>query len=281
MTDDEAMRLLDRVMGGDEEERSPAVRSLHAAMRRAADHPSAEAYAAFFALLAESHLWTVTAGQQPSLERLAAQARLSGHAAMDFRAGRTADGKAYLPATTTRQRLAGLGIGQPGDEMIRASFRFLASAALYGGSDTLIVNPGTVPFASIVGPLLATFADGGIPDSAAPTRLARIKPDALGPLESFELDVLPTGLLEALTSATKAESQITAASLVVRSHGSGRIFVVLALASGHLDRQALNDRLAKQVVDLIGGANYFTVEYVAEDDPRLSDHGRAVVLISG
>jgi SseB protein N-terminal domain len=274
------MRLLDRLMGGDEEERAPDVRSLHAAMTKAADHPSPEANAALFARLAEAYLWTVTVGQPPSLERLTAQARLSGHADMEFRAGRTDDGETYFPTATTRRRLARSGLGQPGDAMVRLPFQFLADAARQG-LDTLVINPGTVPFGHIAAPALATFADGGIPHPAAPDRLAKVRPDRQGPLEPLDADTLPAGLLDAAIVATSAEPGIVAASLVVRSLGGGRVFVILAVVIGDIDRNALNDRLGDRVVGLIGHANYFAVEYVAEKDPRLNDPKRAAILIAG
>jgi hypothetical protein len=127
--------------------------------------------------------------------------------------------------------------------------------------------------------VLATFADGGIPDSAAPDHLVKVRPDQQGPIESFDIDTLPAGLLDAAIKATLAEPQIAGASLVVRAFGEGRLFVILTVVADDADRHALTDRLADQVVGLIGGTNYFAVEYVARDDPRLADPGRAAVLI--
>ncbi len=273
------MRLIDRLTPGDKDERDPDVRAIHAAMANAGDHPSVDSNAALFARLAEAHLWTLTVGTPPNLERLAAQARLSGHATMEFRAGRTSEGEAFIPAATTRQRLIRSGLGQPGDSMVRLPLRFLANAARHGGADALIVNPGTIPFGYIAGPALATFADGGIPDPASPDRRANVRPDHMGPIEAIEADSFPVGVLDAATAAVQAETELVAASLVVRSQGSGRMFVILAVASGDADRNALNDRMAGRLVDLIGGANYFAVEYVDQQDPRLTDSERAEVLI--
>jgi SseB protein N-terminal domain len=272
------MSLLDRLMGGDKDERSPHVRSLHAAMTRAAEHPSPDATAELYPMLAQSRLWTITVGQPASLDRLMAQARLSGRADIDFRAGRTQDGETFLPAGTTRQRLVRSGLGQPGDAMVQAPFWFLAFAARRG-LDALVINPGTVPFGHIVGPELATFADGGIPDPAAPDRKLKVRPDQLGPIATLDIDTLPAGLLDGLINATRAEPQVSGASLVVRALGDGRVFVVLGVVAEDADRRALTDRLADEVAGLIGGTNYFAVEYVARDDPRLLDVERAAVLI--
>lgn len=272
------MKLLDRLKGGDGDERLPEVRLLHATMTRAADHPSPEANSALYSALAQAHLWTLTAGQPASHERLMAQASLSGHARLEFRAGRTKEGESYLPTATTRQRLIRSGLGQPGDAMVSLPFRFLADAARQG-LDALVINPGTVPFGHIAGPVLATFADGGIPDPEAPERMLNVRPDQPGPIESLDADALPAGLLDVAVGATRAEPQIACASLVVRVLGEGRVFVILVVAAESVDRQALRDRLAGQIVGLIGGENYFAVEYVARDDPRLDDPGRAAILI--
>lgn len=273
------MKLLARLVGGEDEERSPDVHALHAAMRMAADRPWSDAHAAWFALLAQAHLWAITVGQPASPERLMARARLSDHAEMSFRAGRMRDGETYLPAATTRQRLVRSGYGKPGDAMVRLPFRLLAYGAHYGGLDALVVNPGTVPFGHIGGPALTAFADGGMPDPVAPEQRLTLGLDQQGPIESFDIESLPTGLLEAAMTVTRSEPQIVCASLVVRAVGGGRLFVILTGATDDADRQALMDRLAAQLVGLIDPGNYFAVEYVARGDPRLTALGRAAVLI--
>jgi SseB protein N-terminal domain len=276
-----AVGLLNRLKGADEEERAPEVRLLHFAMAKAVREPSPEANQVCFTLLAEAELWTMAVGQPPSPERLMAQFQLSGQVALEFRAGRTPDGESFLPTATTRRRLAHGGV-QPGDSMVRMPFKVLASLARDCGVDALVVNPGTVPFAHIARPAMLTFADGLVPDPVAPDRVANTRLDALGPLEPLDLDALPPGLLEAATAAVSAEPEIVAASLVVRSVGRARLFVVLAVVVDGVDRRALRDRLPRRLANAVGGEeNYSGVEYVAETDSRLTDPQRAVVLLSG
>ena len=273
------MKYLDRLLGGDKEERSSDVRALHAALRSAADRPLTEANGAWYLLMAQAQLWTFTVGEPASAERLVAQARLSGSAEMSFRASRTRDGETYLPAATTRRRLVRSGLGKPGNSMVRLPFRVLAYAAESGGLDALVINPGTVPFGHVAGPGLTAFADGGIPDPAAPEQRLTVDPDQRGPIESLDMAMLPEGLLDAAKVATRAEPQIAAASLVVCALGRGRLYLVLAVVPDRADQQSLTDRLAARTVDSIDSGNYLAVEYVAPDDPRLADPGRAAVLI--
>jgi len=50
------------------------------------------------------------------------------------------------------------------------SFRMAAQIALAAGVDMVTINPGSVPFRRVLGPVLRIFADGGDPDPADPTR---------------------------------------------------------------------------------------------------------------
>ncbi len=246
-------------------------------MTRAAEHPSPEANATLFAQLADAHLWTLTVGPPPDSERLTAQARLSGFAKMSFRAGRSIEGERFFPAATTSARLRQSGLDQPGDSMTRLPFRLVAHAARESGL-AIAINPGGGPFGHLAPPAVATFADGGIPSAMAPDREATVSLAAREPIAPLATDALPVGLLEAATNAGRAEPDIAAASLVVRPFGEGREFGFLAVLRRPVDEEALTRRLAGQLVGLIGPENYLTVEYVREDDPRLSDLEHATLL---
>jgi hypothetical protein len=198
---------------------------------------------------------------------------------MAFRAGRTAQGETFLPAATTQQRLIRAGLGQPGDTMLQAPLRFLANAARDAGVDALVINPGTVPFGHLAGPELSIFADGGVPDGAAPDHLAAARPEALGAVEFIDENTFPAGLVGAATVAVRMERQVRGAALVCRSVAGGRVFEILAVGDGVADGRALNDRLAARLTRFIGPEDYFGVEFVAVGDPRLSDPDRAVPLI--
>jgi hypothetical protein len=283
-THEAAMGLLGRLRGDDEDEREPKVRSLHAAMKKAAEAPSPEANAVVFGLLAQAELWALVVGPWPDRENLMKQARLSGPLGdihLNFRGGHTRDGEDFFPTATTRKRLLRSGLGQPGDSMVHLPFRFLAAGARYGGADTLVVNPGTVPIAVLARAAVFTFADGLIPDVSVPDGKATAKRDHLAPLEPIEADTLPAGLLDVATTSVRAEPAIAAASLVVRSVGEARLFMILAVVVGELDRMKLTDRLMARIIGTIGGDNYAAVEFVAPTDPRLTDPGRGAVLIAG
>jgi hypothetical protein len=271
------MGLLDRLTGGDEEERSPEVRALHDAMARASN-PSPATNTAFFGLLAKAHLWAITAGPAPSIAQLDAQARLTGSVSSQFRAGRTQAGEAYLPTATTRKRLLVAAHPQPGDDLIHAPFRYLAVVARYGGVP-IYVNAGTVPFAYVAGPALHSFAAGGIPDPSDPAGKAVMPASRPLIIEPTDEDSVPPAVLDAAIKATQRESSIRVASLVVQSRGESKVSFIVAAVADSSQRDALTERIARQLVDAIGRENYCAVEFVTPDDPRLTDPGRAVVLV--
>ena len=270
--------VLDRIRGRVADERDPAVRALHAVMTNGADdHASPATSAALFRLLAESHLWAVVAGSY-NAERLRAQARLSGDARLQFRAGRTSEGETFLPTATTAARLAQAGFAQPGDSLVRFPFRLLAQAARDGGLNALVINPGSVPMAHIAGPGLASFADGALPDPSAPDSRAMIGKATLGPCRPITRESVPAGLVDAAAAALVKELRIARGALVERSIGDGRVFTLLVVASR--PDPALNERVASQLVPFVGAADYVGVECVEPDDPRLADPERAITLLA-
>ena len=278
LTQNGGVGVLNRIRGREPDERDHAVRALHAAMTNGADDRASPATnAAWFRLLAESQLWAAFVGTYDQ-ERLLAQARLSGNASLQFRAGRTSEGETYLPAATTTARLARAGFVQPGDSLVRLPFRFLAQAARDGEIDALVVNPGSAPMAHIAGLALASFADGALPDPSAPDSRATIRTTTLGPCHPITRESVPAGLVDAAGAALARELGITRGALVERALGQRRSFTVLVVASR--PDPALGDRVASQLVPFIAAADYIGVERVQPDDPRLADRERAVTLLA-
>ncbi len=266
------MSLFNRFRGGDAEESEPGVQSLHRIMERAASDSSIEASDALIHSLLGAELWTVEVG---------GTTRPSTSGGVEVRIGRTRDLEVFFPVGTTKARLIAWGGLEPGDTLVRAPFRVLAERARASGAYSLVINPGTVPMGRIAGPALATVADGGIPDSADPGAKATVKSDQIGPIERIDIHSLPSGLNDAAVAAVRAEATVEAASLVLRSLGIGRAYVLLVVVNGEIDRSSLGDRLARRVSPFIGEPNYFLVEHVLADDPRLTHPDRAIVLISG
>jgi SseB protein N-terminal domain len=270
--------VLDRIRGREADGRDPAVRALHTAMTNGADDRASTATnAACFRLLAESQLWAAFVGTYDK-ERLLAQARLSGNASLQFRAGRTSGGETYLPAATTAERLARAGFVQPGDSLVRLPFRFLAQATRDGGIDALVINPGSAPMAHIAGLALASFADGALPDPSAPDSRATIGTAMLGPCHPITRESVPAGLVDAAGAALARELGIARGALVERSLGQRRSFTVL-IAASRAD-PVLGDRVASQLVPFLAAADYIGVERVEPDDPRLADRERAITLLA-
>jgi hypothetical protein len=259
-----------RSRGGDAEEREPGVRSLHRIMERAANEPSLAASNDLIRSLMEAELWTI---------EIADVAHPSATGGVEVRIGRTRDGEVFFPVGTTKARLIAWGGLEPGDMLVRAPFRVLAGRARASGAYSLVINPGSVPMGRIAGPALATVADGGIPDAADPGAKATVKTDQLGPIDRIDIHSLPPGMADAAVAALRAETTVEAASLVQRSLGMGRAYVLLVVVNSETVRSALADELARHVSPFIGERDYVLVEHVLATDPRLTHQDRAIVLI--
>jgi hypothetical protein len=273
--------LRDRLTG-DPEERSADVRLLHEAMRRAAEAPSPGANARVFALLAEAKLWTIAAGGWPQTDQLIKGAKLSGgNTTLAFRGGSAHESDRFTPTATTSRRLLAARIDQPGDELVRLPFRFLARVAREAEMDALVINPGTTPFVRLSRGAIATFADGLLPRPDAPDRVAVAKKDDVGPIQPMRVEELPADLLNVATRAVRDESAVEAASLVLRSINDARVYMLLVAPRDKVDRKALSERLVAHLIGAVGPESYTVVEFVDCEDPRLRDLSHAAVVHRG
>jgi hypothetical protein len=265
-------RILHR---GDPEGGTPEVSALHAAMRRASEG-SLEAEHEVFVRLEHMPLWVFTVGTSTDPERLQAQARLSGHVTMRFRSGRTADG-AYIAVATTSARLVQSGLGQRGDDVVTMPIQMLAWAARDGGL-TLVINPNSSPFVELGGPVLAAFADGGIPDAEDPEGSVEIRRDKMKQVETLNRSDVPEGLLETLQEAVAHEPDVHRAVLTEQRLGTSRVFVVLAVLF-ETDLPAVTDRVARYAATRLGPDDYFVFQAVDPMDPRLDEPDKAIPII--
>ena len=261
------MRLVDRFRTrGDPDEQRPDVRALHDAMKRAADGAGG-AQGDVYSHLAHAKLWVYTIGTATDPERLRAQADLSGHVTIQFRVGRFSHG-AFIACATTPARLAATGLGQPGDDMMTYPIQLLAWAARDGGHEVW-VNPGSVPFGVLAGPVLASFADGLVPSAIDPEGQALIRTSHLAATAISTAIDPPAGLVETLAEVLRREPAVRRAVLIEQRLDASRVFMLLVVMDP-TQVAALRERVGRRAAARLSPDDYFALQQVDEADSRLT-----------
>lgn len=258
------MNLRRHLTRDDPGEHAESVAALHAAMTRVSeDGGLPESLRVFYEQLSRSRLWLPDPRGGMSLYRKQA-----------------ADGTVLVTAATTRARIRKVvGRFGPGP-LVEVSVRALAFLLDEEGIDSLVINPGSLPTASLARPLIRSLADGVVPDPFRPETLARAA--GVGVLEIVQEAELSPELLVAARAAVGDEVGIEAASIGQRPMGPGfGVYVVFAVLAPGADREAIASRVTTRIRPHVGHGKAVTLQATAADDVRLHGGSWTEELIPG